>query len=201
MIKAFKKGDGVARRPVNTRACPPGMVGQHQEIEVGPMAAARATSCSGSRPGTSRPTPERVQAVFQRAKSVDRVLTDDEVHAVLAALAETAPREPPRPLRAALAALVCRFVRRGGGCGASAPHHAPAPPAALACLHAAAFRAPAPATAVAAETRAFEDEGDYANAAAQLRELRRTRARRRSRTVPRARRSALVVTPTARGRA
>jgi hypothetical protein len=34
-------------------------------------------------------TPERVQAVFQRAKSVDRVLTDDEIRAVLAALDET----------------------------------------------------------------------------------------------------------------
>jgi hypothetical protein len=34
-------------------------------------------------------TPERVQAVFQRAKSVDRVLTDDEIRSVLAALDET----------------------------------------------------------------------------------------------------------------
>jgi len=34
-------------------------------------------------------TPERVQAVFQRAKSVDRVLEEDEIRAVLAALDET----------------------------------------------------------------------------------------------------------------
>jgi hypothetical protein len=29
-------------------------------------------------------TPERIQAVFQRAKSVDRVLSDDEIRSVLA---------------------------------------------------------------------------------------------------------------------
>ena len=34
-------------------------------------------------------TPERTHAVFQRAKSVDRVLTDGEIRAVLAALDET----------------------------------------------------------------------------------------------------------------
>ena len=34
-------------------------------------------------------TPERIQAVFQRAKSVDRVLRDDEIRAVLAALDAT----------------------------------------------------------------------------------------------------------------
>jgi hypothetical protein len=31
-------------------------------------------------------TPERVQAVFQRAKSVDRVLADDEILEVVAAV-------------------------------------------------------------------------------------------------------------------
>ena len=32
------------------------------------------------------PTPERVRAVFERAKSVDRMLTDDEIQAVLGAM-------------------------------------------------------------------------------------------------------------------
>jgi 2-isopropylmalate synthase len=35
------------------------------------------------------PTAERVQAVFERAKSVDRVLEDHEILAVLRALDET----------------------------------------------------------------------------------------------------------------
>jgi hypothetical protein len=35
------------------------------------------------------PSAERVSAVFQRAKSVDRVLTDAEIRAVLGALDET----------------------------------------------------------------------------------------------------------------
>ena len=35
------------------------------------------------------PSPERVSAVFQRAKSTDRVLTDAEIQAVLESLAET----------------------------------------------------------------------------------------------------------------
>jgi hypothetical protein len=38
------------------------------------------------------PTPERVQAVYQRAKSVDRVLDEKEIRAVLEALDETGVR-------------------------------------------------------------------------------------------------------------
>ena len=34
-------------------------------------------------------TVERVKAVFQRAKSVDRILTAEEIHAVLDSLDET----------------------------------------------------------------------------------------------------------------
>jgi len=34
-------------------------------------------------------SPERVHAVFQRAKSVDRVLTEEEIRAVLDSLDET----------------------------------------------------------------------------------------------------------------
>lgn len=87
VIKAFKKGDHWLADRVYS-GVPAEMVGRHQEIEVGPMSGeSNVVFWLESRKLAA--TPERVQAVFQRAKSVDRVLTDDEIHAVLAALDET----------------------------------------------------------------------------------------------------------------
>lgn len=71
--------------------------------------------------------------------------------------------------RAASAAFVLLFL---GGTAASAPapraaRRAPAPPARIAPA-----KPKAPLAALAAEACAFEDDGDYANSAARLRELR-----------------------------
>ena len=87
VIKAFQKGeDWLADRVYS--GVPAGMVGRRQEIEVGPMSGeSNVVFWLESR--NIAATPERVQAVFQRAKSVDRVLEADEIHAVLAALDES----------------------------------------------------------------------------------------------------------------
>jgi 2-isopropylmalate synthase len=87
VIKAFRKGhDWLADRIYS--GVPAGLVGRRQEIEVGPMSGESNVVFWLERHGIA-PTPERVQAVFQRAKSVDRLLSDTEIQAVLEALAET----------------------------------------------------------------------------------------------------------------
>ncbi len=87
VIKAFRKGhDWLADRIYS--GVPAGLVGRRQEIEVGPMSGESNVVFWLERHGVD-PTPERVQAVFRRAKSVDRVLTDGEIRAVLESLAET----------------------------------------------------------------------------------------------------------------
>ncbi len=87
VIKAFKKGDDWLADRVYS-GVPAAMVGRHQEIEVGPMSGVSNVEY-WLRARHIEATTERVQAVFQRAKSVDRVLSDDEIRAVLAALDET----------------------------------------------------------------------------------------------------------------
>ncbi|MEQ1833477.1 MAG: LeuA family protein [Candidatus Eisenbacteria bacterium] len=87
VIKAFKKGDHWLADRVYS-GVPADMVGRFQEIEVGPMSG-ESNVVFWLENRKLAVTPERVQAVFQRAKSVDRVLTDDEIRAVLAALDES----------------------------------------------------------------------------------------------------------------
>jgi len=87
VIKAYRKGeDWLADRVYS--GVPASMVGLHQQIEVGPMSGESNVVHWLERHGFE-PSPERVQAVFRRAKSVDRVLEDVEIRAVLAALDET----------------------------------------------------------------------------------------------------------------
>jgi 2-isopropylmalate synthase len=85
VIKAYRKGhDWLADRIYS--GVPAGLVGRRQEIEVGPMSGESNVVYWLESRGID-PTPERVQAVFRRAKSVDRVLTDAEIREVLGALA------------------------------------------------------------------------------------------------------------------
>ena len=81
VIKAYRKGeDWLADRVYS--GVPAALVGRHQEIEVGPMSGESNVVHWLERRGIE-PTAERVQAVFAHAKSVDRVLSDDEILAVL----------------------------------------------------------------------------------------------------------------------
>ena len=87
VIKAYRKGhDWLADRIYS--GVPAGLVGRSQEIEVGPMSGESNVVFWLERRGVE-PTPERVQAVFRRAKSVDRILTDEEIQSVLETLAGT----------------------------------------------------------------------------------------------------------------
>uniref|UniRef100_A0A832I0L8 2-isopropylmalate synthase n=1 Tax=Eiseniibacteriota bacterium TaxID=2212470 RepID=A0A832I0L8_UNCEI len=87
VIKAFRKGeDWLADRVYS--GVPASLVGRRQEIEVGPMSG-ESNVVFWMEQRSIEPTPERVRAVFERAKSVDRVLEDDEILAVIRALDET----------------------------------------------------------------------------------------------------------------
>ena len=87
VIKAFGKGqDWLADRVYS--GVPASLVGRHQRIEVGPMSGESNVVFWLESRGLE-PTPDRVRAVFQRAKSVDRVLSDAEIHALLESAAET----------------------------------------------------------------------------------------------------------------
>lgn len=87
VIKAYRKGeDWLADRVYS--GVPASLVGRRQEIEVGPMSGESNVVFWLESRGIEA-TPERTRAVFQRAKSVDRVLADDEILAVLSALDET----------------------------------------------------------------------------------------------------------------
>jgi 2-isopropylmalate synthase len=87
VIKAFRKGeDWLADRVYS--GVPASWVGRHQAIEIGPMSGESNVVFWLESHGIE-PTRGRTAALFQRAKSVDRVLTDDEIRAVLSALDET----------------------------------------------------------------------------------------------------------------
>lgn len=70
---------------------PAALVGRLQEIEIGPLSGAGSAVWWLQSRGLE-PTPERARALVQRARSVDRVLTEAEIRAVLDSLDET--REP-----------------------------------------------------------------------------------------------------------
>jgi len=88
VIKAYRKGeDWLADRVYS--GVPASMIGRRQEIEVGPMSGESNVVFWLEQHGLDA-TKERVQAVFQRAKSVDRVLTEAEIRSAL----EQADRAP-----------------------------------------------------------------------------------------------------------
>lgn len=87
VIKAFRKGeDWLADRVYS--GVPASLVGRRQEIEIGPMSGESNVVFWLEQRGMI-PTPARTHAVFQRAKSVDRILTDEEILGVLNALDES----------------------------------------------------------------------------------------------------------------
>jgi len=87
VIKAFRKGeDWLADRVYS--GVPASWVGRRQSIEIGPMSGESNVVFWLESHGIE-PTAARTRALFQRAKSVDRVLTNDEIRAVLQALDET----------------------------------------------------------------------------------------------------------------
>jgi 2-isopropylmalate synthase len=65
---------------------PASMIGRRQVIEVGPMSGESNVISWLTERGIEATT-ERVKAVFQRAKAVDRVLTEDEIRDVIGATA------------------------------------------------------------------------------------------------------------------
>jgi len=91
VIKAYRKGDDWLADRVYS-GVPASLIGRRQEIEVGPMSG-ESNVVSWLETRKLEATPERVKAIFQRAKTVDRVLTEDEIRAVIDSLA-TATRVP-----------------------------------------------------------------------------------------------------------
>ncbi|HVE66782.1 MAG TPA: LeuA family protein [Thermoanaerobaculia bacterium] len=77
IIKARKKGDEWLADRVYS-GVPASMVGRRQTIEVGPMSGISNVECWLEDHGIA-PRPELVEAIFQRAKESDRILTDEEI--------------------------------------------------------------------------------------------------------------------------
>jgi len=87
VIKAFRKGeDWLADRVYS--GVPASLIGRRQEIEVGPMSGESNVVHWLEHRGIE-PTSERVQAVFKRAKSVDRVLSEAEIRSVIESLEDS----------------------------------------------------------------------------------------------------------------
>lgn len=88
IIKARKKGDAWLADRVYS-GVPAGMVGRTQTIEVGPMSGVSNVHCWLEDHGIPA-RPELVEAIFQRAKESDRILTDGEIVALVHGLAPAA---------------------------------------------------------------------------------------------------------------
>jgi 2-isopropylmalate synthase len=91
IIKARKKGDDWLADRVYS-GVPAAMVGRKQVIEVGPMSGISNVQCWLENHGID-PRPELVDAVFRRAKESDRLLSDEEIFALVhGTVAEPAAR-------------------------------------------------------------------------------------------------------------
>jgi 2-isopropylmalate synthase len=87
VIKAYRKGqDWLADRVYS--GVPASLAGRRQEIEIGPMSGESNVVYWLESRGIEA-SRERVHALFQRAKSVDRILSEGEIRAVLDSLDET----------------------------------------------------------------------------------------------------------------
>ena len=88
IIKARKKGDDWLADRVYS-GVPAGMVGRTQTIEVGPMSGISNVQCWLENHGIAA-RPELVDAIFQRAKESDRILTDGEIFSLVHGLTPAA---------------------------------------------------------------------------------------------------------------
>jgi 2-isopropylmalate synthase len=88
IIKARKKGDEWLADRVYS-GVPAGMVGRRQTIEVGPMSGISNVHCWLENHGVAA-KPELVEAIFQRAKESDRILTDEEIFSLVHGLTPAA---------------------------------------------------------------------------------------------------------------
>jgi isopropylmalate/homocitrate/citramalate synthase len=88
IIKARRKGDEWLADRVYS-GVPAGMVGRKQTIEIGPMSGISNVQCWLDDHGISA-RPELVEAIFQRAKESDRILTDEEILALVHGLTPAA---------------------------------------------------------------------------------------------------------------
>jgi 2-isopropylmalate synthase len=91
IIKARKKGDEWLADRVYS-GVPAAMVGRHQTIEVGPMSGISNVQCWLENHGIEARA-DLVESIFRRAKESDRLLTDEEILALVhGSVAETATR-------------------------------------------------------------------------------------------------------------
>lgn len=81
IIKALKKNDTVLADRVYS-SVPASMVGRRQKIEVGPMSGLSNVAACLEYYGESA-EPELMQAIFQRAKESEKVLTEDEIKGMI----------------------------------------------------------------------------------------------------------------------
>ncbi|HVP14284.1 MAG TPA: LeuA family protein [Terriglobales bacterium] len=87
MVKALRRGEAWLVDRVYS-GVPSNLVGRRQEVEIGPSSGASNAIWWLESHGLAS-TPERAQALVQRARSADRVLTEAEIRATLASLDET----------------------------------------------------------------------------------------------------------------
>jgi 2-isopropylmalate synthase len=87
VVKALREGqEWLADRVYS--GVPASLVGRRQEVEIGPLSGTSNAVWWLENHGIE-PTPERIQALCQRARSVDHVLTGAEIRAALRSLEET----------------------------------------------------------------------------------------------------------------
>jgi 2-isopropylmalate synthase len=87
VLKALRTGNGWLADRVYS-GVPPGLVGRRLEVEIGPLSGLPGAVWWLESHGLE-PTTERAQALFHRAKTVDRALTDEEIRGILDSLEET----------------------------------------------------------------------------------------------------------------
>jgi 2-isopropylmalate synthase len=87
VLKALRKGeDWLADRVFS--GVPASLVGRRQEVEIGPVSGISNAVWWLDTHGIE-PTPERTHALLQRARGMDRVLSETEIRDTLASLDET----------------------------------------------------------------------------------------------------------------